>query len=417
MDILQLLPGLSLDLRKGNLGQAYGCLRQYPEVVSSSGYGSASTMSCTTNSGKPEAESVSGVILLPYKVTGRSLRGCAFVTQIVCTSLISRGLAVAARATGWIVLCLMFKFEGCVLAPALIALWRITGKQHLLSRRPGTVSINSLALEPHQLEALKAETQNKPRVEIGQFDGDGFLLSKVGPIRGIPSVAPKDFLRRSRTTLRLVLLGDSVVVEKDFRGAKSSFVREIAALRRLNEAGCRVPAILDVDLRNCTFTMPFIRGIVLREALAKAGAVLRDRDVGHPQYRGLSPQLSRLKRIKEARKVLHNVVDQDLVDKAYRALQQIHSAGVAHMDLQYGNIVIEEGSNEPWIIDFGWASPICCCGKFLFGLLRDHDTEEFDLRFGTRHLTYDTIRGAFKELERPKRNLICARVLRGKAEA
>src|SRR5579864_4508938 len=112
-------------------------------------------MSCTTNSGKPKAESVPGVILLPYKVAGRSLRGYAFVTPIVCISLISRGLAVAARATGWIVLCLMFKFEGCVLAPALIALWRITGKQHLLSR-PGTatVNINSLALEPHQLEAL-----------------------------------------------------------------------------------------------------------------------------------------------------------------------------------------------------------------------------------------------------------------------
>jgi tRNA A-37 threonylcarbamoyl transferase component Bud32 len=313
------------------------------------------------------------------------------------TSFIRRFLVRAARATCWTALRLMFRFESYVLAPALIALWRRTDKQHLLTRsEEAMVNISALALEPHQLEILMAQTQSMRRVNIGEFDQDGLLLSKVGPIRGIPCLTMKDFVPRASTTLRLLLLDDSVVVEKDFRGVKSWFVRELTALRRLHAAGCRVPAILDVNLKNYSFTMPFIKGMVLTEAFAKAGAVLRDRDVvAHPAYRGLSPRLMQLKRIEAARNVLANVVSGDFVDKLYRRLQQIHCAGVAHMDLNYGNIVIEEGSNEPRIIDFGSASPICDCGKILFRLLREYDTEQFNSRFGTHYRAHDTHLGTF----------------------
>jgi len=328
------------------------------------------------------------------------LRSLESLAQILWICVIAPGLVWAGHLVGWTALRLFFRFETYILAPILIFLWSRTDKHRLISPAPPKVDINSLGLEPCQLKVLRADTLNKSRVEIGELDQDGFLLSKVGPIPGIPCVTAKDFLPRNRSKLHLVLLGDSVAIEKDFRGVKSFFVRELTALQKLSAAGCPVPAILDVDVKKCRLTMPFIRGMVLREELAKAGAVLRDRDiVGHVDYRGLSQESADLKRIEAGRKVLQHVVTKNFVDTLHRRLQDIHTAGVAHLGVKYGNILIERDSKEPRLIDFGEASPVSFCGKFLFSLLRDHDTEQFNLHFGTNHLTYRLTRARLRQMK------------------
>jgi len=314
---------------------------------------------------------------------------------------IIRGLVWAARTIGWTVLRVISRVENCLLAPICLLLWRRTNKQQLVSPLGSArFEIDSLGLEPHQLKLLKSRARTEPRVEIGEFDQDGFLLSEFGPIEGIPGIAKEHFVRRNRFSVRLVLLGNSVGVEKDFRGVKSSFVREVVALRRLSAARCRVPALLDIDVKRCRLTTSFIQGKVLREELAKAGAVLRDRDVvGHQEYHGLCAEALRLRRIEAGRKILHQVASQNLADKLYQMLQDIHSVGMTPMNIKYGNILVDEASGEPWLIDFDGASPMIRWGKFLFSLLRDHDTEQFNLHFGTRHLTYSLIKRLLKEID------------------
>ncbi len=304
-----------------------------------------------------------------------------------CLRNLVSGLRWAARTVGWIVIQLVTRFENYLLAPLLLAVWRRKGKQRFLSRpRPPGDEIDCLGLEPPHLVLLKGKSRMQERIQIGEFDQDGFLLSEFGPIRNFPNVTTREFMRRKRFSLRLVLSGGSVGVEKDYRGVKSSFVREVVALRRLNAAGCHVPAILDLDFKRCCLTMSLIKGKVLREELVRAGAVLRDRDAAvDPEYRGLSREALRLKRIEAGRKVLRKVVTGDFLEKLYRMLQDIHTAGVALKGIKYGNIIIEEDSGEPYLIDFEGAAPLVPCGRFLLNLLFDYDTKEFNLHFSPHH--------------------------------
>ncbi len=325
--------------------------------------------------------------------------GLAWLVELPLSWLRSPRVAWAGRKVGWVVLKLRFRVENRLLVPIYFAVWRRTRKERFLTRpRPPAIGIASLGLEPQQLILLKARARAQPRFEIGEFDQDGFLFSEYGPIRSLPCVSSTNFVRRNRTSVKLMLLHGAVVVEKDFRGHKVPFIRELSALRRLNAAGCRVPAILDLDFKRCCLTMPLLKGKVLREELVKAGAVLHDRIVAvHPDYRGLSPEARRLKRIEAGRKVLSLVVTEAFVGKLYRTLQHIHAAGVAPMDFKYGNIIVEESSGEPRLIDFESAQPLVPCCKFLFNLLCDYNTEQFNLHFGTKHLTPSKARDRSKQ--------------------
>jgi hypothetical protein len=310
-------------------------------------------------------------------------------------------LVWVARTTGWALLQLLYRFENYVVAPIWFAALRGADERRLVSHPcPPSVELESLGLEPHPLSVLKAKAATEPRVEIGEFDQDGFLFSELGPIGSIPSTTKEAFLPRARSSVKLVLLGDSVVVEKDFRGSKSSFVRELTALRRLNSAQCPAPALLKVDFKKCTLSMTFSNGKVLREELAKAGAVLRDRDVASsPEYRGEPERTLRLRRIAAGKKVLRRVVGDEFVQKLYRILQDAHLLGMTPMNIKYGNVIIEKPSGDPCLIDFEGACPLLPCGRFLFSLLRDYDTKEFNLHFGTHHLTYFLVRKRLKQMK------------------
>jgi hypothetical protein len=177
-------------------------------------------------------------------------------------------------------------------------------------------------------------------------------------------------------------------------------VRELSALRTLNKAGCRVPSVLDVDFKRCCLMISFIKGQVLREELAKSAPALRDRTfLANPEFAGLPEPAARLKRIDAGRKVLHDVITDGLVEKIYKTLQDIHAAGVLPMNIKYGNILIEEGSGEPYLIDFEHASGVRFCGKFFFNLLRDYDTQQFNLHFGTGYPTYSLVNARLKEIQ------------------
>ena len=319
----------------------------------------------------------------------RFLRRLACLATVLWTCIL-----VLGRKLGWLALRVLLRFDDRLVARVRFAFWSRRDKQQFVSGLSSPrIDISSLKLEPHELMKLQARARTEPRVEIGEFDQDGFLLSKVGPIEGIPKVEARNFMPRKRFTLRLVLLGNSVAVEKDFRGDKSSFVREVTALCRLNAAGCHVPAILDLDFKTTCLSISFIKGKVLREELAIAGALLRDCDVAvQPECRALSAEALHSRRIEAGRRLLLNVVTDDFLENLYRTLQRVHRAGVALMDVKFGNILIEATSREPWLIDFDKASSPWLFGKFLFSLLRDYDTEQFNSIFGTKHITFNLLR-------------------------
>ena len=221
------------------------------------------------------------------------------------------------------------------------------------------------------------------RVELGEIDQDGFLLSKVGTISNVPSVSKKQFLTRKRFSLRVVAIDGYVCIEKHYKGNKSSFVNEIEAHYHLGRAGCNIPVIMDVDFDNLTLTFSYISGPVLREELARRGAVVRDRDIEENPELTLSDKRKRaINRIPECRRILSEVIDSQFTELIFAELNKIHKARFIWNDIKYGNIIIEGRSGEPYLIDFDWALRFPELGKKAFEMLSNRDIEKFNACFG-----------------------------------
>jgi serine/threonine protein kinase len=261
-----------------------------------------------------------------------------------------------------------------------------------------------LGLNPKALEQLK-EKQRAAAVVIAQIDQDGFLLSNLGDIQRAPMVEQKQFLPRKRFNLKVVTVGDYVGVKKCYAGNKPAFVNEVQALHKLTLTECNVPAIMDVDFDNLTLTISYIQGAVIREELAKKGAVLRDRDVeNNPAYAGLSAKEKQLKRIEQGRRFLYDVVDGKQIEDLFDNIREIHKAGYILKDIKYGNVIIEERSGKLYLIDFDYVRNCSGLGRYAFKILQDRDIENFNLHFGTNKLTYKRIREKIKEKDLLARN-------------
>jgi len=265
-----------------------------------------------------------------------------------------------------------------------IQYWR-QNKEKLLSlaEQGYKTRVESLGLNVATVRPTEDGPHQSQKVELGEIDQDGLLLSKVGSISNVPSVSQEHFLGRKRFGLRMVAMNGYVGVEKNYKGSKSSFVNEIEAHYNLGMAGCNIPVIMDADFDNLTLTFSYISGPVLREELAKRGAVVRDRDIEE------NPELTRsgrrkrvLNRIRECRRVLSDVVDSQFIELIFAELNKIHEARFIWNDIKYGNIIIEEHSGKPYLIDFDWALRFEELGKNAFRILSSRDIETFNNCFG-----------------------------------
>jgi tRNA A-37 threonylcarbamoyl transferase component Bud32 len=270
------------------------------------------------------------------------------------------------------------------LAEKKIQYWR-QNKETLLSLadKGYKTKVQQLGLDWEKVLLSGDARQQLHKVELGEIDQDGFLLSKVGAIPDVPIVSKKQFLKRKRFDLRAVAIDEYVCIEKHYKGNKSSFVNEIEALYHLGRAGCNVPVIMDVDFDDLTLTFSYISGPVLREELAKRGAVVRDRDIEENPGLTRSGRKKRvLNRVPEARHVLHDVVDSKFIELIFAELKKIHEARFIWNDIKYGNIIIEQRSGRPYLIDFDWALRFEELGKNAFSILSGRDIKKFNKCFG-----------------------------------
>jgi 2-polyprenyl-3-methyl-5-hydroxy-6-metoxy-1,4-benzoquinol methylase len=268
--------------------------------------------------------------------------------------------------------------------------WQAHRDELLKSGDNGYVlTVDSLGLPAEGLRALRAELAEWPEVVIADIDQDGFLLSRFGPIPDVPNVDQEGFLKRKRRPLKVVAMGNKVGVKKYYHGNKVRFLNELEVLNSL--AGrCNVPAILDADFNNLTITFSYIPGAVIREELAKRGAVIRNRDIdGDPEFRRLTRKEQRHRRVAEARRVMSAYLDRPMVDDIFSELKKIHRAGILLSDIKYGNIIIERDSGKPYFIDFDDADSYGHPGSLRWQARRDFEIERFNLFFATEKPTRD----------------------------
>lgn len=276
-----------------------------------------------------------------------------------------------------------------VFAGAAVEEWRRRQAEVLRVGRTGyRVRLSELNLEEGALAAIRDALACLPEVSIGEFDQDGLLLSAFGNVDGLPGIDAHDFMPRHRFHLELIVDSEEMVgVRKTYRGDRTAFVSEMAALHDLTMAGCSVPAILAIDFESPALTVSLVRGHVLREALAARGARLRDRDADcEASWAGLASSDVRILRIAEGRRHLAEVVDETFVERVFEQVKKIHACGYYRLDIKYGNVIIESSTGDPYFVDFESTVKHRAWGD-VARILSDSDIDQFNLHFGCNELT------------------------------
>jgi len=245
-------------------------------------------------------------------------------------------------------------------------------------------SIDNLGLLPYHIERLKRMTQEQFEVVIADIDQDGSFLSYFGPVLNARVVNKDNWLKRTKFDLQLVVTNGSVGVKKIFKKNKISFLNEVRALYYLRGCGCNVPAIQAIDFNNISITVSYISGRVLRTELFEKAMVLNDRQSkANAQSFLLTDTATEKMRIEKCKQVLGDVIDKCFIEFLFVELKKLHAAGFIWNDLKYGNVIIEQQSNLPFLIDFEASGHYPTLFKESFCILRDKEIARFNQLFNT----------------------------------
>ena len=189
---------------------------------------------------------------------------------------------------------------------------------------------------------------------------------------------------REKFKISLVAVDGHVGIEKSYGNRKRQFLNELSVLLKFNELGFNVPAVLDYDLDKRTLTMSYVQGEVLREALARRGARLLDKQLGKQSEQPASQRkLVEQTRIDEALRVMDQVIDPECIAAIHEQIRGIHAAGYVLVDIKYGNIILEKTTGKPFLVDFESAIRLDeLYSRSAAAFLKKRDLDQFQRIFG-----------------------------------
>jgi len=202
-----------------------------------------------------------------------------------------------------------------------------------LDGRSYLAPLSELGLSKQGLADVQKELADSAQVTIAKIDENGLLLSRFGTIEGYGHVASSQFVRRRRFDVSIVAIGNTLALRKSFRGNKSAFINELSALRKLGQAGCSVPSLLEVEFDDLTVTMSFIIGPSATEESS------------------------------------------EFVQQLFTQVHEIHSQGIILWDVRPQNIIVEKRSGRPYLIDFDFAVDYTGLMESSLALLRNYDLD------------------------------------------
>lgn len=189
---------------------------------------------------------------------------------------------------------------------------------------------------------------------IGQIDNDGRVLGTLGPLPMVENVGQAEFVRRRQYDLSVVLINQVILIRKDFRGNRASFIHEWFNLQYLRSMGQEnIPAVYAADEDNCCLYKSMVMGRTLRDLMANAGAeILTIQTQDDPEFQGLT-QAQRIEAVwQRGQEVLGEVVPASFLSDLRRQIRQIHKAGIVKLSLTFGNVMVGAADGKPWLIDF-----------------------------------------------------------------
>jgi tRNA A-37 threonylcarbamoyl transferase component Bud32 len=260
--------------------------------------------------------------------------------------------------------------------------WR--GKDLTSCYRNGYLSnISDLNLDNLTVIKIRSMIEKKEEIILADIDQDGFFLSRIGKIPGLPCIKKKDFQKRKRLQVQLVIYKGLPGIKKHFKENILGFFKELTALYHLGKLGCNVPALLNANLNNKSIICSFIPGLIVREALAKHGALLRDRDVDSKNNMFSQTEKNQmwLYRIKQGLAYIEDALSKEFCHQVVKEINKIHLGGFVLNDIKYGNIIIEKKTKKPFFIDFEYADYFPGVKKSAMRLLSENDDYLIRLHF------------------------------------
>jgi tRNA A-37 threonylcarbamoyl transferase component Bud32 len=243
------------------------------------------------------------------------------------------------------------------------------------------LSIDEVGFQRSSITTFNKKLLDERNIHIGEIDQDGFIFQYYDLFKGAPVISRENFMERVKHKIYLVIHDGYIGIEKRFKNHQR-FLNEFVALANLSNKGINVPAILDVDFDSLTITVSYIHGKVLREELANKGAVLRDSQLGYMKDCS-DKNMYKKKIVEEGLKVMHHVIDMQYIGNIHRQISKIHEAGFLIGDIKYGNIIIEEKSGEPFIIDFEVSRQLSKIkSQRVREILKQRDIDKFKYIFG-----------------------------------
>jgi len=221
-------------------------------------------------------------------------------------------------------------------------------------------------------------------VVIGRIDNDGRVLGPFGKLPGLKTIDEINFVERYRYPIDIVLVGDHVLVRKDFRGDQEGFLREWYNLLLLH-GKVNVPAVYRADERHGHLYKGFIPGRTVRDVFVNAGAkILSVQADNDPELTGLAPH-SRIEAIWARGKTLTpSCLSERFLCQLENQVERIHQCGVAGLSLTYGNIMMDARSGAPWLLDFDGARSYRSASSLAFLLRRHQDRVNLNEIYGRR---------------------------------
>ena len=232
-------------------------------------------------------------------------------------------------------------------------------------KEENTSSVLDLIMHDDDKQKLLRRINEQGQVVIGDFDSDGYLLSQVGWIKDIPLCNPENYKKRSRFQLKLIAVNNTLAVAKHYKNDSSAFINEALALIQLNKANCNVPQLITIDCDHLTLTFSFILGDVLRQVLARNGALVEERQLT-PDLKRLSRKERNTFRINASQAALKQSVSSTFIDDLLHQVELAHKQHIILNDIHYGNIIINHKSGKLFLIDFDWTAH---CPEIPHGLL------------------------------------------------
>jgi serine/threonine protein kinase len=136
-----------------------------------------------------------------------------------------------------------------------------------------------------------------------------------------------------------------------------------------------------IDFNRPSLTTSYINGKPLSDILVKRGELLHTSTCDSlPDLEGLSRREQIKLGILSARPFLHEIIDQQFVNHAFKELAKIHAARLIWNDIKYGNIIVEKCSGKPYLIDFDHARYYPRLLSPLFKLLCENDAMKLRIR-------------------------------------